>query len=50
MPMYFFSYSTNFAFPRPAVVLAARGRTTVLRCEESYEHLCAMDVRSIARG
>ena len=47
---YFFSYSTNFAFPRPAVVLAAGGRTTVLRCEETYEHLCAMDPRSMARG
>ena len=40
---YFSSYASNFAFPRPAIVMAEGGRTEVLRSEESFEHLCAMD-------
>ena len=40
---YFTSYASNFAFPRPAVVLLDEGAVRVLRREESYEHLVAMD-------
>lgn len=47
---YFFSYSTNFAFPRPPVVMAAEGETKMLRRGETFEHLCAMDAQGIAHG
>lgn len=40
---YFSSYSTNFAFPRPAIIMIADGESSVIRHEESFEHLIAMD-------
>lgn len=40
---YFTSYASNFAYPRPAVVLLDKGRCTTLRRQESFEHLTAMD-------
>jgi diaminopimelate decarboxylase len=40
---YFSSYSSNFAFPRPAVVMVSDGRESVIREEESFEHLTAVD-------
>jgi diaminopimelate decarboxylase len=40
---YFSSYSSNFAFQRPAVVKIYRGVAQVIRHEESFEHLIAMD-------
>ena len=41
---YFSSYSTNFAFPRPAIVMVDEdGGVQVIRHAESYEHLVAMD-------
>ena len=41
---YFTSYSSNFAFPRPPVVLLDDGHVRTLRRGESFEHLTAMDV------
>jgi hypothetical protein len=41
---YFTSYSSNFAFPRPPVVLLDDGNVRTLRRGESFEHLTAMDV------
>ena len=40
---YFSSYSSNFAFPRPAIVMIRDGRPRVIRNAESFEHLVAMD-------
>jgi diaminopimelate decarboxylase len=41
---YFSSYSSNFAFPRPAIVMVSeQGRVEVLRRAESFEHLVALD-------
>lgn len=40
---YFTSHASNFAFPRPAVVLLDEGEVRVLRRQETYEHLTAMD-------
>jgi diaminopimelate decarboxylase len=40
---YFWSYSSNFAFPRPAVVMVTNGRARLVRREETFEHLVAMD-------
>jgi diaminopimelate decarboxylase len=40
---YFSSYSSNFAFPRPAVVMVKDGAATAIRNAESFEHLVAMD-------
>jgi diaminopimelate decarboxylase len=41
---YFSSYSTNFAFPRPAIILVAEdGDTRLLRNAEKFEHLVALD-------
>jgi diaminopimelate decarboxylase len=45
---YFTSYSSNFSFPRPAVVMLDEGRARTLRQRESFEHLTAMD--DIERG
>ena len=42
---YFSSYSTNFAFPRPPIVMVEKdGSVQVIRHGESFEHLVAMDV------
>ncbi|MHB8056980.1 MAG: diaminopimelate decarboxylase family protein [Desulfuromonadaceae bacterium] len=40
---YFSSYSTNFAFPRPAVVMVSDAGSELLRKEESFEHLTLLD-------
>lgn len=40
---YFSSYSTNFAFQRPAIVMVSGTGATILRRQESFEHLVAMD-------
>jgi diaminopimelate decarboxylase len=40
---YFTSYSSNFAFPRPEIVMLDDGKARTLRKRESYEHLTAMD-------
>lgn len=41
---YFSSYSSNFSFPRPAIVMVANGEANVIRREETFEHLTAMDL------
>lgn len=41
---YFSSYSSNFAFPRPAIILVSSEESIVIRREESFEHLTALDV------
>jgi diaminopimelate decarboxylase len=40
---YFSSYSSNFAFPRPAIVMVQHGEATLIRAAETFEHLTAMD-------
>lgn len=40
---YFVSYSTNFSFPRPAVVMVFDGQAILLRRAESFSHMVAMD-------
>jgi diaminopimelate decarboxylase len=40
---YFSSYSSNFAFPRPAIIMVDGGTARVIRQEETFEHLTAMD-------
>jgi diaminopimelate decarboxylase len=40
---YFSSYSTNFSFPRPPIVMVDEGRTEWIRRGETFEHLIAMD-------
>ncbi len=41
---YFSSYSSNFAFPRPAIVMVGEyGDVSTLREAESFEHMTAMD-------
>ncbi len=44
---YFSSYSTNFAFPRPAIVMVSDGTTRLIRKAETFEHLAAMDAPEI---
>jgi diaminopimelate decarboxylase len=41
---YFSSYSSNFSFPRPAVIMVIDGKSLLLRKHETFEHLVAMDV------
>ena len=41
---YFSSYSSNFAFPRPGIVMVSDGQSKILRRHESFDHLIAMDV------
>jgi diaminopimelate decarboxylase len=41
---YFTSYASNFAYPRPEIVMLDEGRAYTLRKRETYEHLTAMDV------
>ena len=41
---YFTSFSTDFAFPRPPVVLVHEGATTVLRRRETFEDVVARDL------
>jgi diaminopimelate decarboxylase len=41
---YFSSYSSNFAFPRPAIVFVKEGgEVEIIRKAESFEHLVALD-------
>ena len=40
---YFSSYSTNFSFPRPPIVMVDEGRAELIRQGETFEHLTAMD-------
>lgn len=40
---YFSSYSSNFAFPRPAIVMVDGGEASVIRGAETFDHLTAMD-------
>jgi diaminopimelate decarboxylase len=46
---YFSSYSSNFAFPRPAIVMVRNGEPVIIRDEESFAHLVAMDREGIIR-
>ena len=46
---YFSSYSSNFAFPRPAIVMVTKGQAAVVRDEESFQHLVAMDRAAMQR-
>lgn len=41
---YFSSYSSNFAFPRPGIVMVCDGKSCSIRNHESFEHLTAMDI------
>lgn len=41
---YFTSFSNNFSYPRPAVVVVSEGRHKLVRKRESFEHMAAMDV------
>ncbi len=40
---YFSSYSSNFAFPRPAIVMVDEKGDELIREAESFEHMTAMD-------
>jgi len=40
---YFSSYSSNFAFPRPPIVMIDDGKTSLIRKEETFDHLVGMD-------
>ena len=40
---YFSSYSMNFAYQRPPIVVIGEGETRIIRREETFEHLVAMD-------
>ncbi|MHA1830459.1 MAG: hypothetical protein ACTSWR_02885 [Candidatus Helarchaeota archaeon] len=40
---YFNSYSNNFSFPRPAIVMINRGKIKLIRQRETFEHLIGMD-------
>jgi diaminopimelate decarboxylase len=40
---YFSSYSTNFSFPRPAIVSVKEGTDNLIRREDSFDHMIAMD-------
>jgi diaminopimelate decarboxylase len=40
---YFSSYSSNFAFPRPAIVKVRDGECELLQSEETFDHIVAMD-------
>jgi diaminopimelate decarboxylase len=46
---YFTSYASNFAFPRPEIVMLDDGRSRTLRHGESFEHLTAMDTAAELR-
>lgn len=48
---YFSSYSTNFAFPRPAIVMVGEdGGSEVIRHAESFEHLTRLDAGLTRQG
>ena len=41
---YFSSYSSNFAFPRPAIIMVGTAGIDIVRRGETFEHLVGMDV------
>jgi diaminopimelate decarboxylase len=41
---YFTSFSNNFSFPRPAIVMVSNGNASVIRERETFEHMIAMDM------
>ena len=41
---YFLSTSTNFAYPRPPVVMAKNGRSWLIRAGERFEDLIRNDL------
>lgn len=47
---YFMSYSSNFSFPRPGIVLLDKGVVRTIRRAQSFEHLTAMDDLAISRA
>jgi diaminopimelate decarboxylase len=40
---YFTSFSTNFSFPKPAVLMVAEGKSWVIREKEKYEDMTQLD-------
>jgi diaminopimelate decarboxylase len=40
---YFTSFSTNFSFPRPAVLMVAEGKSWIIRQKEKYEDMTQLD-------
>jgi len=44
---YFSSYSSNFAFPRPAVIMVNEKKVNTIRMAESFDHLTALDAWGI---
>ena len=40
---YFSSYSSNFGFPRPATIKVVDGESTILRHEETIDHMLSID-------
>jgi len=40
---YFSSYSSNFGFPRPAIIKVCNGESTILRHKETIDHLTSID-------
>ena len=47
---YFNSYATNFAFPRPAIVMVDSDEAYAIRACESFEHMTAMDMVDSGSG
>jgi len=41
---YFSSYSSNFAFPRPGIIVVEDGKARYIRDPESFQHLTALDI------
>lgn len=44
---YFTSFSTNFSFPRPPVLMVAEGKSWIIRQKESYEDMTQLDNLSL---
>jgi diaminopimelate decarboxylase len=44
---YFLATSTNFAYPRPPVVMAKKGKSWLIRAGESFEDLIRNDLLSV---
>lgn len=40
---YFTSFSTNFSFPRPAILMVAEGKSWIIRQKEKYEDMTQLD-------
>ncbi|UCE06659.1 MAG: diaminopimelate decarboxylase [bacterium] len=41
---YFSSFSSNFSFPRPGIVMVSDAKSNLIRQPETFDHLIAMDV------